>query len=271
VAYHLSNAQYHVLIMAIILPLVAIWFAAFYGYAKLKEYSQAVQKSREGPAFRLIAHGAAWLAWALPATSISSVIFTSIANVHPGFHAAAIIIDNYISLALGLIAFIIISRGTRALSDTVHTGTSLFGFRNLIALFITIGVVFCYLTLNNITASHNDGNPYHLPVWLLLLTIIVPYLYAWFLGLLAAYEVGMYSKNVKGVLYKQALNLLALGIVGVIITSILIQYLSSLSESLSHLTLNYILIVIYILLIVYCIGYVLIALGAKKLRKIEEV
>ena len=270
VTYHLSNAQYHVLILTIILPLVAIWFAAFYGYAKLQEYAETVQKTPEGPSFKTISRGAAWLAWTLPASSISSVIFTAIANVHPGFHNAAVIVDNYISLFFGLVAFIIISRGTRGLTDIVRPKPNLFGFRNLIVLFITIGVVFCYTTLNNIIDAHH-GNPYHLPVWLLLFTIIVPYLYAWFLGLLAAYEVGLYSKNVKGVLYKQALNLLGLGIIGVIVTSITIQYLSSLSASLNHLTLGYLLVVIYVLLILYAVGYLLIALGAKKLRKIEEV
>src|SRR4051794_39908863 len=37
-AYHLSTTEYHVLTLLVSIPLIAVWFAAFYGYARLQEY-----------------------------------------------------------------------------------------------------------------------------------------------------------------------------------------------------------------------------------------
>jgi len=57
----------------------------------------------------------------------------------------------------------------------------------------------------------------------------------------------------------------------VILTSITLQYVTTLTDRLTHLRISAVLIILYLLLIMLALGYVMIALGAKKLRKIEEV
>jgi hypothetical protein len=64
---------------------------------------------------------------------------------------------------------------------------------------------------------------------------------------------------------------LSYGLLGVIAASIFIQYLTSLSGRLLHWHLSSLLGLIYLLLIIEAVGFVVIALGAKKLQKIEEV
>lgn len=270
-AYHLSSVQVRILTFTYILPILGIWFAAFYGYEKLRRYSAVLKNTTEGRGFAEITKGTMWLAWGLALSAILSTILTGIARKEPNWHSAFIIINNYASLVVSLGAFTYISSGTRRLTDSAKLHPTRRGVQGLMLSFIMLGVFYCYFTIHSIEAHTGLQNPFHLPLWLILLTIIVPYLYAWFMGLFAAYEISLYSKNVKGVLYRQALSLLALGISAAIVASIIIQYVTSLSPRLSHFTLGYLLVVIYLLLLAYSAGYILIALGANKLKKIEEV
>src|SRR5438045_4052873 len=77
-AYHLSSLQYHVLIFLVVLPVTAIWFVAFYGYWKIKEYASLIQDESEGPAFTYIADGLMWLAWGLPIPALISLVVNAI-------------------------------------------------------------------------------------------------------------------------------------------------------------------------------------------------
>jgi hypothetical protein len=62
----------------------------------------------------------------------------------------------------------------------------------------------------------------------------------------------------------------ALGIAVVVLGSVLTRVFISISTTITNLKLTPILIIIYGLLSVIAAGYILIAIGAKKLRKIEE-
>jgi hypothetical protein len=102
-------------------------------------------------------------------------------------------------------------------------------------------------------------------------TIIIPYLYAWFEGLACAYNFMLYSKNIKGFLYKKAFFQLSIGLAITVAGFIFIQFITSTLGVNTNKTLDYILVLIYILLGVLIIGLGIMALGAKKLKKIEEV
>jgi hypothetical protein len=73
------------------------------------------------------------------------------------------------------------------------------------------------------------------------------------------------------VLYKQALHFLVAGLLAVIAGSIMLQYVSSVAPTPGHLVLNYRLLLITIFRVVDGIGFVLIAAGASRLKKIEDV
>jgi hypothetical protein len=267
--YHINNLQFRELSFTYILPILAIWFIAFYGLKKLHAYSSAIRRSAEGGPFKDICHGVGWLAYGMPLSAIASSVFVGITRKEPGWHSGFIILNNYIGLLIALGAYTYISRGTRALADTNNIHPPLKGVRVMMLLFVTTGVLYTYYSLRNI--KPNTINPYHMPVWLILLTIVIPYLYAWFMGLYAAYEVSLFSKHVKGIVYRKALIFLASGIAAAIIASITLQLFTSLSPRLSHLTLDLTLVLIYVLLVIYSIGYILIAIGANKLKKIEDV
>lgn len=272
-AYNLSALQYHVLLLAIELPVIIIWFIAFYGYGKLAEYATALKDAPEAVGFWSIARGAHWIAWELPIPALISVVLAFITNAHPRFEPAAVIISSYVSLIILLLAFSFISTGSRALATQAKSFISVNGIKILTLLFVVMGTLFCLFTFRHLDL-HLMGdaqNPYYLPTWLVVLTLIIPYLYSWLIGLLAAYEILLLSHRTHGVLYKRGLLLLVIGLATIIATSTGLQYYRSVAPRTGHLSLGVTLIVSYAIELAAAIGFILLALGARRLKRIEEV
>jgi len=272
--YHLSTVQYHILLFFVVVPLLVVWLVAFYGYSRLREYTQIVRSAPEGQAFSDLTRGAMWLAWGQPIPAIISLVLSSIAGSHANFAGATSIINNYINLLIALVAYSYFSSAGRRLAEREKVRISLSGARMLIVVFVSFGVTFCYFVFRNLSSSNlgSSNNAYNLPTWLLLASLVIPYLYAWFAGLLAAYEVHLVSQHSKGLLYQRALQQISRGLVIIIASSIFIQFLRSISPSgVQHFSLGNILLLIYCLLIIMGLGFFLLAYGANRLRKIEEV
>lgn len=265
---HITLPVYREAVLSLLLPLGIIWFSAFYAYEKTGQYAEALRKTDEGRAFAHVARGLQLLAWGLAIATILSLVLSGVTASVPKLQAARTIIDNYVTLIFPLVGFTIIGIGARQLAQTVKASFTLRALRILFVILVLIGVFFTRYALFN---HYTSGNPYQLPIFFLLTTIVAPYLYTWFVGMLAAYDLQNYAHKVKGVLYQQALNLLALGITIVIVSSIIIQYMTTLMNGTDNLSFGAILLLVYGLLIVEAAGYALIAYGAKRLKRIEEV
>lgn len=269
-SYNLNLTQAHIIAFIMAVPLLLLWFTAFYAYGLLQRYSASIHKAREGFAFQKLTQGVMLLAWGLVAQAFSSLILNGIADQAPSFQGAATILQNYISLAFPLIAFTAIATGTRNLLTDKHNYASLPGSRMLLVLFALLGAVYSYLVLH---LRSSDGNAaFYLPTFLLLSTIIVPYLFAWFSGLVAAYDIHVYARYTHGLLYKRSLIMLSAGLIVLIVASILLQYLNSLFlTAAGAVSLNAVVLVDYLLLLGIGLGYGLIIRGVKGLLKIEEI
>jgi hypothetical protein len=90
------------------------------------------------------------------------------------------------------------------------------------------------------------------------------------LGLLSAHELHWYTKTVKGIVYRQAVKQFANGIAVVIFGSIAIQFVNVTLTQRFKDSLGSILLIDYGLLIIIAAGLVLMALGTKRLKRIEE-
>lgn len=271
--YGLDSGQYHLLILFIILPFIGIWFAAFYGYSTVRKYAAVIKSSPEGPGFDLLARGFTVLAWSLPFTAIASILVNSIADIRPEAHAGAIILNNYIALLLPLIGYILLKRSSHYLTTSAKIAISKPTGFIIGAVISVLAIAYCYLTFQHLDLSSltNTNNPYYLPNWLVLTTLTIPFLASWLIGLIAAFELFIYSKQSDGLLYRRALMQLAIGVLAVIVSSVVLQYLTIISPQQGFLSLNYQLILTYTIRIFSAIGYVLIAVGARRLMRIEEV
>lgn len=272
-AYNLSLIEYKLLLFGISIPTFMVWLAAFIGYARFHDYANAIKGAPEAYGYKRLALGTTWLAWALPISSIVAIILSGIAHSYQDFRPSSIIIANYVALLLPLIGFIYIGSAARALSATAHKAFDLSKAKTIITLFALLGLTYCYFTFTrfDLVSLTNTDNPYYLPIWLMMFTIIVPYLFSWFTGMLAALEIMIFSKHVHGLLYRQALQLLAAGILTVVVSSIALQYINSASPRVGYLILGYKLLLITLFKLLAGAGFVLVAYGASKLKRIEEV
>ena len=271
--YNLTSSAYHLLLFLVVLPFIAIWFGAFYSYGRLRQYSDAILNTPEGKYFSTLANGFKWLAVGAAVSAILTSVLNAIADSHPHFTPAAAIIGNYASLLVPLVGYSYISTATRGLNIRAKITITSSATKLLIFSFMLVGVVYCFATFRQLDlhALTSTNNPYYLPAWLMILTLIVPYLFSWFVGLLAAYELYLYSRHTSGVFYQRSLRLLSYGVIAVITSSIVVQYLRTATPRSGHLALNTVLLIINIAFIFMGTGYILVSLGARQLRKIEEV
>jgi len=265
--YSISPQALHLIQLTVIIPLSAIWFAAFYGLGKMRDYTALIKRSKDGKEVTYLTKGIMILAFSLPITNIIRAALNSYSAKHTDALDTTTIIANYVGMLLYLAAFLYISRGARGLSELARQRPTYRAVNILAAVFIVVGVLYCYLVLN----MRSPSATYYMPTSVALVTLVIPYLYTWFLGMLATYEMWLYAKKISGVIFKRGWSLLTLGISSIIITSILFQFLTTANAQVRALPLNQVLILVYLLLALMSVGYVLLALGAKRLRKIEEV
>lgn len=272
--FALSGAQLQLLKLSIVLPVIAIWMVAYYGYSRVSNYAHSVRESEEGKAWQYLSWGLLGLALWLPISSNLGQVFTYIHDQNADLVPSMVILRNYLNILLLAPIFYLLYKGARLLSGNIEKPLqSISKGYGGIALFIS-GGLFAYLTLTNPNKSSaiDAATPgsYYLPDWLLIITIIIPYIIIFFLGLRAVQEIYHYRINVKGTLYRDSLRLLADGIGLVALTVLLLRFMASLTH-ISNANLNTLMAIVYFLVFIIAAGYASIALGAKRLQRLEEV
>lgn len=272
--YGLSETEATLLELTVTLPIVAIWYVAYYGWSKVSNYAHGIKDTREGIAFQKISNGLLALVLWLPLNTTLSTLFRNIYTNNEALTTPLVIANNYLTIALLIVATALLSRGAFELKSFAKKGYS-WSFMN--ASWLILGVLsfmYVYVTLSNPYRQFPGDSgtaSYYLPDWLLAPTIILPYLVVFYLGLRAVQYLHVYRYSVNGILYKNALKNIANG-VGVSILSVLgIRYLVSVNTILDDAALKLVLAIIYIFLLVIAVGFLLIAKGAKQLHKIEEI
>ena len=274
--YNLSGTEAKLIALSFAIPYIVIWFTALYGYIKLKGYSLSIIGNQEGKAFSMIANGLLVLAFWMPISTILTNLGTWISQRDPSLKPETTIISNYVTLGFTLLAFVLIYRGAQKLKPILKKYGTKIDYQSFFPeLFVMASALFIYLTFTNDARTAPTENvplaTYYLPDALILITIVLPYIAVWYLGMNAARLIQIYRLRISGTLYKNALQNLARGVICVIISLISIRYLASMTSVFSDATLKFILLLVYALLIVIAIGYIFIAVGARRLKKIEEV
>jgi hypothetical protein len=273
--YNLTSAAARALRLTLVIPLIIIWTLTMYGYLRFKNYAQSIVQGQDGPALSHIADGILALALWLPLSSILTNAATYVSHRYPQLTQESVIVRNYIGIGLLLLAVYLLWRGSERLLSATRIELTQHQNDKIHLLVLFLSTVFAYLTLfnpskNTPPASHTVAL-YYLPDWLLILTIIIPYTLIWFYGIRAVANVRIYARQVRGVIYRSALGYLANGLAFSIGSLLLLRYLGSFTAWLSSLALKPLLIVLYLLIFVVGISSVLLAIGARKLQKIEEV
>ena len=271
--HDISQLQARLLNLSIVIPISLIYLTAWYGFLRIDEYAKKISETKEGPHFKYIALGLMVLVLNLPITSVFSSVRSYARHAAPELLPFATISRNYISMILMVIAMVLIAKGVAGLYDTLKRRNTLKSQPPLYGLIgpILLSAIYVYLIVEQSYTSDTASNPYVLPAWVIVPTIAVPYVFAWCTGIWAARRLLAYQLEVKGTVYRHALSYIAKGLAVIVLVSMLIQGLTSLAGVLNRLELTPLLSFIYFLLVLYAIGFGLVARGAKKLKLIEEV
>ena len=266
--YGVSESTLRLINVTVIVPVIAIWFLGLYGYQKLQEYTGRIkEESTEGKPMANLSQGVMFIVISLPITSTLSAILNAIARDHPSVKPITTIFVNYLAMILAFLAFWFISRGARRLTESGNYRPKQYGVHILALILIVISVLYGFLVANSRPDIYTI---YHMPVSVVLFTIVIPYIFSWYLGLLGAYDLHTYNQQLKGTIYRKSWSAVAYGIIWLVVFSIVFQYITSVSAKLGTMSLGWLLILIYGILAVTTVGYLYIVSGSKRLIKIEE-
>jgi len=273
--FNLTPYRTHQLQLSIALPVILIWAIAVYGAAKFAAYSYSIKKYRDGNAMKNISAGVSVLV-------LSSVFNSCLGALRPwaarcGWIEWYTVLTNYMAIVFPLFAFYLIHKGSRQLLSLIKKEKSQSNIRRwvvIIPLFlfsVLYVIALFHYRYRNSTPDPYAYSSFYLPDAAILVTIAVPYIVAWGLGLWSCLNIYEYRKKVNGSIYRTALNRLALGVFAVIIFSMMMQFLVAFSTYFASYGLGSILLLVYLIILLYALGYIVIASGVKNLLMIEDV
>ncbi|HTM68515.1 MAG TPA: hypothetical protein VL426_04395 [Candidatus Binatia bacterium] len=274
-ALGLSPVSLALIRVSIVVPYLLAWLAGTYGALTLFDAAKSMPEKEDRSAFRQIAMGILILLGGVIVTSfvsgIRSYMMPSGRDV-----SSFVIVINYLYVFVPLAGFFYIFNGAGRLRGAPGTELSAAWAICGTALLLLFSALYVWLIFTNPTRQTSSdpkiAPSYFLPDAAIVLTIVIPFLATCVLALLAILRLLRYYRGVTGFLYKRSSLHLMYGLLGVITGSLLLQALLSLgSGRLLGLGLGPLLLVIYVFLIVQTLGYVFVALGARKLAAVERV
>jgi len=208
----------------------------------------------------------------MPVASILSRFLNYFEGGNASFYKSCVILTNYIELTLPLIAFYLIYSSAKDRKIRKKSNYNLASAKFLIGVFALAGIFYSYETLKHFSGSPvSTSNVYELPTFVFVLTIMLPYLYAWLIGLTTAYDINIYAKYLVGIIYRRALFYISSGLAIVITSFIISQYINTILPTYGHLHFNFHETLSILIKVISGIGFYLIAYGINKLIKIEEL
>ena len=277
--YNFSLTSYHWLLGSIILLISLIWWVAFYGFSKFKDYAEKIKNRSDGQHLATVANGLEVLAIGVALSSVFSSIIQDITMRNLSLVPRMVIFENYVSLAIAAVAYYLMYTGAKGLVGLVNNNPKADLRRWWFWGYVVLAVLYLIVTLSSdqksSVATLTSHGLFYLPNGLLIITLLLPYVVVWYLAIKGPLLLAFYRQNTKGAIYKAALRGLSVGLMIVVGVTILLQFLTVITDShssaLANASRTTILAFVYLLIVLISVGFLVIARGAKKLKLIEEV
>jgi hypothetical protein len=263
----LSPTALFLLRLTIIIPLYFIWTTAARGASNFKRYALLVHGGAEGRAINDIANGLLWTLAYLIMLSLGGSLLQFF--VQWRYFDVLVVLRDHLPVVAALIGFFLLYRGSDGLRHTAQFTTWTPSTFIMLAGFAAFSIGFVLAFTLAVPDSPTRTSMDIMPRGLLLTTQIMPYLAAWFMGILAGVNIAKFAANVKGVLYRRALRNVVLGIWGVVVFSVILQALTLASRYLLNWSVAGVILLVYALMAFYSFGFILINSGAKSLTRLE--
>lgn len=275
IKYQLDAFQIGLLRVSIILPVLLIWSALLYSCLMLYDYFQSIVKSEDGKGFRLVTAGIFSMLISSVLTSYVS-LFIQFSQNNQELVKALRIVSNYTGVFFALLSFFLIWKGSKRLVRMINAEKKVQKQGKFIWFSVLLlSFPYVYFVFQNPIRSFSSipgvSATYNLPDFLIFTTIVVPYILTWALGIYSVVNMSTFKEQTEGIIYKNVFDKFYKGFLTVILLAIALQYLTQFSAFLASSALSVLLLIIYLILFVNIIGFVLVAEGARQLRRIETV
>jgi hypothetical protein len=268
--YHLSYTVFFLLKLTVALPVLGIWMMALFGARRFRRYALLIQDSPDGTALVVVVHGLLIMIFGLIAQSIIGVVLPYL--VQTAFLDRAVFIQNHVPVAMSLVGFLFIFAGSRRLAKSAGLTLSAEHSFGLLMPYLALGAIFGWYFYGHFERVVTNGVPsFSTGRTMALWTIAFPSVITWLVGVLAVAHIYEYANHVPGNIYRKALRNLVRGIALSLGLSVLLQFLALNLGFFNRLGLGPVLVIVYLLLAFYALGFVFIARGARALMRIEEV
>ncbi len=270
--YGISEMAVRLLQLTIVGPVTAIWFLALYGSLGFKAYAASISDSRDGNALNYVANGLIILIATLVASTTLQAFMPWMRQ--DGLQAGWTVMANYVGAFGHLLAFASIYHGSNGLAKLVAYKSVQKG--KLIGTLVLVPLVglYAYTMFHNPARNSapvgENVSSYFLSDPMLLLTIVLPFSITWFIGMLAIVNINAYYRHSEGIIYRKSLAYLTKGLIAVVASSLVIQMISAMGPALASWGLSQVILLLYILIVIYSAGHVLVLKGARRLARIEE-
>lgn len=277
--YGIPESALDLIAVALSLPLLLIWLAVAFAAISFYRYAQNIKGSKDAKSFRLISYGLFAALAGLLASSLLSTLQTILGQfvVDPSsLQTPFVIVRNYVSMAAALATYGCLFFGSTALLEVI--GKTLNGWRQIMPVlvpFTGLAVLYLWLVFTNesrqVSTIPGYAPTFGLPDYLILLTVALPYLVAWFLGITALRNIIQYQSQTPGIIYKKIFKRFVIGITTVIGLTIILQLISQFSGFWASKGLSAILGAVAVIVFILIYAYIQVALGARQLHKIEII
>lgn len=269
-SFGLSAVELNLLKLTFIVPLILIWLAGFFGATRLREYAAQVKDSKVARPLGMVATGVIILVVGMVVSGLFSSLRTYALETE--YYPLFRIVSNYIAAFFPLVGIYYIFRGAeglpgknipvRGIYRVVVTAILAAGFVGLLALLFGN-------PYRNATPDAAKITSFHLSDPLIILTILLPYFLTAYFGIMGVLSLRRYGNQATGE-YRASFLRLANGLLGIVSISIASLLLAMLPALFAEMPLGTILIIVYLLIALYAVGYLMVASGARKLKRLAE-
>lgn len=277
--FNLSVMQLRLLQLVFVLPGLVILLAILFAALSIWRYARAIAGAKEAAGFRSVAYGISALLIGLVVgnyvSSMRQLVVQHAADPEK-VKTAFVIVNNYVSVAWALVTYGFLLRGSQLLLRSIGKRLNL--KRKLlptVAVFAVLTVTYLWLIHGNpgrqMSASPDLNPTFGLPYWLTVLTVALPFVVAWFVGVLALIGMYQYRTQTPGVVYKLLFKKLIIGMTLFTGLTIILQLLTQLYSVYATHSLPAILGIVALIYITLTYAFILVAQGARKLNSIENL
>lgn len=273
----LSATQLRLVDLAVAIPGLVIWAAILFAALSIGRYARTIAGSKESPGFRYVAYGIFALLAGLVVNGYLGAlqqVISQHATDPQKVKTTFVIISNYVSVVSALITYGLVLQGGRLLLRSIGERLNLAKkLLPIVLAFIAITVAYLWLIHSNPArqAVVDPGiNPtFGLPYWLIVLTVALPFVVSWFVGVVALIALYQYRQKTAGIVYKLLFKKLVIGMTLFIGLTIVLQLLTQLYDLYAKSSLSFILGIIALIYLILAYAFLLIAQGARKLNSVE--